>query len=71
MVPGARGEGDAVRLLKAKEGEGRKEGKEGGGGRGGGGEIVRPLLVDWNNGRAVVGRDEGAVLRLLETLPGN
>jgi len=67
VVPGARSEGDAVRLLKAEEGEGRKEGKEGGGGGGG---MVRPLLVDWNNGRAVVGGDEGAVLRLLETLPG-
>ena len=64
VVPGARSEGDAVRLLKAEEG---KEGKEGGGGGG----MVRPLLIDWNNGRAVVGRDEGAVLRLLETLPGN
>ena len=67
VVPGARSEGDAVRLLKVEE-AGRKEGKEGGGGGGG---MVRPLLVDWNNGRAVVGGDEGAVLRLLETLPGN
>ena len=33
--------------------------------------MVRPLLVDWNNGWAVVGGDEGAVLRLLETLPRN
>ncbi|PUU77516.1 thioredoxin-like protein [Tuber borchii] len=62
VVPGARSEGDAVRLLKVEE-AGRKEG--------GGGGMVRPLLVDWNNGRAVVGGDEGAVLRLLETLPGN
>jgi len=52
VVPGARSEGDAAKLL-------------------GGGGMVRPLLVDWNNGRAVVGADEGAVLRLLETLPGN
>ncbi|PWW78382.1 hypothetical protein C7212DRAFT_27763, partial [Tuber magnatum] len=58
VVPGARSEGDAVGLL-------RGQGERGGGG------MVRPLLVDWNNGRAVVGGDEGAVLRLLETLPGN
>jgi len=63
VVPGARSEGDAVRLLKIEG--------EGGGGGGGGGGMVRPLLVDWNNGRAVVGGDESAVLRLLETLPGN
>ncbi|KAG0642440.1 thioredoxin-like protein, partial [Tuber brumale] len=59
VVPGARSEGDAVRMLKVEE--------EGGGGGG----MVRPLLVDWNNGRAVVGGDESAVLRLLETLPGS
>ncbi|CUS13860.1 unnamed protein product [Tuber aestivum] len=55
VVPGARSEGDAVRMLSGGEA----------------GRMVRPLLVDWNNGRAVVGGDEGAVLRLLETLPGN
>ncbi|RPA99114.1 hypothetical protein L873DRAFT_1739202 [Choiromyces venosus 120613-1] len=58
VVPGARSEGDAVKLLSEM------------GGGGGEGGMVRPLLVDWNNGRAVVGADEGAVLRLLETLPG-
>ena len=51
-----------MRLLKAEEG------KEGG--RRGEG-MVRPLLVDWNNGWAVGGGDEGGVLRLLETLLGN
>ncbi|KAG0128301.1 thioredoxin-like protein [Tuber indicum] len=58
VVPGARSEEDAARMLKVEE-------------EGGGGRMVRPLLVDWNNGRAVVGGDEGAVLRLLETLPGS
>ncbi|CAZ80541.1 unnamed protein product [Tuber melanosporum] len=58
VVPGARSEDDAARMLKVEE-------------EGGAGRMVRPLLVDWNNGRAVVGGDEGAVLRLLETLPGS
>ena len=39
-------------------------------------ELVRPILVDWNNGRVVVGGDEEdskrfeeEVKRLVETLP--
>ena len=32
-------------------------------------ELVRPILVDWNNGRVVVGADEEEVRNLVETLP--
>ncbi|KAL0636043.1 hypothetical protein Q9L58_004949 [Maublancomyces gigas] len=31
--------------------------------------VLRPLLVDWNNGRAVLGADEKAVQSLVDTLP--
>ncbi|KAI7531859.1 hypothetical protein KC343_g19649 [Hortaea werneckii] len=29
----------------------------------------RPVTVDWNNGRAVVGDDESELMRLIRTLP--
>ncbi|RMY10506.1 hypothetical protein D0867_08377 [Hortaea werneckii] len=29
----------------------------------------RPVTVDWNNGRAVVGDDESELMRLVRTLP--
>ncbi|KAH0553147.1 hypothetical protein GP486_006667 [Trichoglossum hirsutum] len=29
----------------------------------------RPLIVDWNNGRAVIGDNESEILKMLETLP--
>ncbi|KAI9709943.1 MAG: hypothetical protein M1820_003021 [Bogoriella megaspora] len=29
----------------------------------------RPVVVDWNNGRAVVGEDQSEILRLLKTIP--
>lgn len=31
--------------------------------------VLRPLLVDWNNGRAVIGADEKAIKNIVETLP--
>ncbi|KAH8153520.1 uncharacterized protein LAJ45_02333 [Morchella importuna] len=31
--------------------------------------VLRPLLVDWNNGRAVLGADESAIKNLVDTLP--
>lgn len=32
-------------------------------------ELVRPIVVDWNNGRVVVGDNEAEVRKLVETLP--
>jgi len=32
-------------------------------------ELVRPIVVDWNNGRVVVGGSEEEVRKLVETLP--
>ncbi|EME50427.1 hypothetical protein DOTSEDRAFT_164975 [Dothistroma septosporum NZE10] len=29
----------------------------------------RPVTVDWNNGRAVVGEDEGEILKLIRSIP--
>ncbi|KAI5799483.1 thioredoxin-like protein [Pyronema domesticum] len=31
--------------------------------------FTRPTVVDWNNGRVVIGPDEKAVKKLVETLP--
>lgn len=43
--------------------------KEGAGGEGGEVDLVRPIVVDWNNGRVVVGGNEEEVRKLVETLP--
>ncbi|KAF8250508.1 hypothetical protein K440DRAFT_597347 [Wilcoxina mikolae CBS 423.85] len=56
IVKGAKSESDAVRLLK----QGGPTSSE---------SVLRPLLVDWNNGRAVLGEDEKAIKNLVETLP--
>ena len=32
-------------------------------------ELVRPIVVDWNNGRVVIGDKEEEVRKLVETLP--
>ncbi|KAF2237754.1 DUF1687-domain-containing protein [Viridothelium virens] len=34
-----------------------------------GNSFQRPVLVDWNNGRAVAGDDHSEILKLLRTLP--
>ncbi|TGZ85391.1 hypothetical protein EX30DRAFT_337756 [Ascodesmis nigricans] len=56
IVKGASSEKHAVKLLE----EGGEISSE---------RLLRPLLVDWNNGRAVLGPDEVSVRRLLQTLP--
>lgn len=56
IIKGARSEIEARKILI----EGGKEASE---------RVTRPLLVDWNNGRAVFGADEKAVRNLVETLP--
>ena len=68
---------EGARMLAENEGE--REGKGGGDGGGGGApvvekgmlhiELARPIVVDWNNGRVVVGDNEEEVRRLVETLP--
>nr|POE79504.1 putative redox protein fmp46, mitochondrial [Quercus suber] len=32
-------------------------------------KFQRPVIVDWNNGRAVVGDDESEILKLVKSLP--
>ncbi|KAI5846062.1 thioredoxin-like protein [Tricharina praecox] len=56
IVKGAKSESEAVRMLK-QGGEVSSE------------KVLRPLLVDWNNGRVVLGGDEKAIQKLVETLP--
>ncbi|KAI5804903.1 hypothetical protein EDC01DRAFT_610640, partial [Geopyxis carbonaria] len=56
IVQGARNEKDAVKILE----EGGPVSSE---------RVLRPLLVDWNNGRAVLGADEKAIQNLVDTLP--
>ncbi|KAL7273603.1 hypothetical protein RUND412_003528 [Rhizina undulata] len=56
ILRGAKDEKDAVKILE----EGGKEAGE---------RLLRPLLVDWNNGRAVLGADEKKVKELVDTLP--
>ncbi|MCJ1335711.1 hypothetical protein MMC09_000984 [Bachmanniomyces sp. S44760] len=34
-----------------------------------GSRFKRPVVVDWNNGRAVVGENESEILKMLSTLP--
>jgi len=33
--------------------------------------FLRPVVVDWNNGKAVVGDNESAILKLLSESPAN
>lgn len=53
LVKGAASQSDALRKLGENGGEG----------------FIRPVLVDWNGGRAVVGDDESEILRMLKEKP--
>ncbi|KAK2803679.1 hypothetical protein FQN50_006895 [Emmonsiellopsis sp. PD_5] len=55
LVRGARDRLDALRRLKA-----------GGDGNGG---FVRPVVVDWNNGKAVIGDNESEIMKLVSQIP--
>ncbi|KAK2790406.1 hypothetical protein FQN51_002493 [Onygenales sp. PD_10] len=54
LVRGARDRLDALRRLKAGSG---------------GGEFIRPVVVDWNNGKAVIGDNESEIMRLVSQIP--
>ncbi|KAI5851229.1 thioredoxin-like protein [Morchella snyderi] len=56
IVRGAASEREAMKALD-EDGEGASE------------RVLRPLLVDWNNGRTVIGADESAIKNLIDTLP--
>ncbi|WEW61405.1 hypothetical protein PRK78_006895 [Emydomyces testavorans] len=71
---------DELRLIMEYMGAGRRVGELVSGAVGGredavrrvredGGRFVRPVVVDWNNGRAVLGTNESAILKLLEEEP--
>ncbi|KAF8472627.1 hypothetical protein BDZ91DRAFT_846141 [Kalaharituber pfeilii] len=64
------GDAQAKKVLRevsqSEEGAGELAAKEGN--RLEGVDIVRPLLVDWNNGRVVVGDDDAAVKKIIESI---
>ena len=80
MLKGVSNVDEGARALAESE-EGKREDVGGGGAAGAGAvlaseavgmlhvELVRPIVVDWNNGRVVIGDKEEEVRKLVETLP--
>ncbi|KAK2765085.1 hypothetical protein FQN54_008784 [Arachnomyces sp. PD_36] len=54
IIQGARDQADAVKKLQE---DGGKE------------SFLRPVVVDWNNGKAVIGGNESAILKMIRELP--
>ncbi|RVD87627.1 uncharacterized protein DFL_001848 [Arthrobotrys flagrans] len=54
IVEGARGVHDAMKILEGAKGVDA---------------VKRPIVVDWNNGRVVLGEKQSALQQLVESLP--